>query len=159
MRVIALWNPITKKHVLFLTNANIKKLPLHLIGQIYRLRWQIELIFKELKSFTELRKFLTGSEHIVRGFIWAAFCALLIRRFLLTCAQQFTHIVLSFHKAAISSRTFMLDFIRCALDRFIRLHRCLIALFDYLCSTMHFSNPQRPSSFQTAGLELTTMRA
>ena len=159
LRVIALWNPITKKHVLFLTNADIKKLPLHIVGQIYRLRWQIELIFKELKSFTELRKFLTGSEHIVRGFIWAAFCALLIRRFLLTCAQQFTHIVLSFYKAAISSRTFMLDFIRCALHRFTGLHRCLVALFDYLCLTMHFSNPQRRSSFQIAGLELTTIRA
>lgn len=150
---------MTKKHVLFLTNADIKKLPLHIIGQIYRLRWQIELIFKELKSFSELRKFLTGNEHIVRGFIWAAFCALLIRHFLVGCAQKFTPIVLSFHKAAISSRTFMLDFTRCALDRFIGLHQCLITLFDYLCSTMHFSNPQRLSSFDLANLQVTTMGA
>ena len=113
MRVIALWNPVTKKHVLFLTNADTKKLPLRTIGQIYRLRWQIELTFKELKSFTELCKFLTGNANIVQGFIWAAFCALLIRRFIVACAQEFTPIVLSFHKAAISSRMFMLDFTRC----------------------------------------------
>ena len=157
--MIALWNPITKKHVLFLTNADVKKLPLRIIGKIYRVRWQIELIFKELKSYTELRKFLTGNENIVQGFIWTAFCALLIRRFIVSCAQKFTDIVLSFHKAAISSRTFMLDFTSCALNRFIGLHRCLIGILDYLCSIMHFSNPHRRSSFQIAGLEVETMRA
>ena len=154
MRVIALWNPLTKKHILFLTNANLKKLPLRTIGQIYRLRWQIELTFKELKSFTELRKFLTGNANIVQGFIWAAFCALLIRRFIVACAREFTPIVLSFHKAAISARTFMLDFTRCVLKRFTGLKQCLKDIFDYIASTMHLSNPQRRSSFDLAGLKI-----
>ena len=154
MRVIALWNPVTKKHVLFLTNANVKKLPLRTLGQIYRLRWQIELTFKELKSFTELRKFLTGNANIVQGFIWAAFCALLIRRFIVACAQEFTPIVLSFHKAAISSRTFMLDFTRCVLKRFIGFKKCLKDILDYIASTMHLSNPQRRCSFDLAGLKV-----
>lgn len=155
--MIALWNPVTRKHVLFLTNADVKKLPLRTIGQIYRLRWQIELTFKELKSFTELRKFLTGNANIVQGFIWAAFCALLIRRFLVACAQEFTDIVLSFHKAAVSSRTFMPDFTRCVLNRFIGLKQCLRDILEYLSSTMHFSNPQRRSSFQLAGVKVKTM--
>ena len=141
---------------MFLTNADTKKLPLRTIGQIYRLRWQIELTFKELKSFTELRKFLTGNANIVQGFIWAAFCALLIRRFIVACAQEFTDMVLSFHKAAISSRTFMLDFTRCVLNRFIGLNQCLISILDYLSSTMHLSNPQRRSSFNLAGLKVKT---
>ena len=154
MRVIALWNPVTKRHVLFLTNANVKKLPLHSIGRIYRLRWQIELIFKELKSFTQLRKFLSGNANIVQGFIWAAFCALLIRRFIVACAQEFTPVVLSFHKAAISSRTFMLDFTRCVLKRFIGLKQCLKDILAYIASTMHLSNPQRRTSFDLAGLKV-----
>jgi hypothetical protein len=152
LRVIALWNPVTKRHVLFLTNANIKKLPLRIAGQIYRLRWQIELVFKELKSFSELRKFLTGNANIVQGFIWAAFCALLIRRFLVATAQQFTDDVLSFHKAAVSSRTFMPDFIRCALNRFSGLNQCLADIIDYVASTMLFSNPHRRSSYHLAGV-------
>lgn len=150
--MIALWNPVTKRHVLFLTNANVKKLPLRIVGQIYRLRWQIELVLKELKSFSELRKFLTGNANIVQGFIWAAFCALLIRRFIVASAQQFTDDVLSFHKAAVSSRTFMLDFIRCALNRFAGLHQCLIDIFDYMASTMLFPAPHRRSSYQLAGV-------
>jgi hypothetical protein len=157
LRVIALWNPVTKKHVLFLTNADVKKLPLRSIGRIYRLRWQIELTFKELKSFSELRKFLTGNANIVQGFVWASFCALLIRRFIVGCAQDFTDIVLSFHKAAISSRTFMLDFIRCVLNRFTGLKQCLTDILEYLSSTMHLSNPQRRSSLQLAGITVKTM--
>ncbi len=145
---------MTQKHVLFLTNAHVKKLPLHTMGQIYRLRWQIELTFKELKSFTELRKFLSGNAHIVQGFIWAAFCALLVRRFIVACAQEFTPIVLSFHKAAISSRTFMLDFTRCALKRFVGLKQCLRDILDYIASTMHLSNPHRRCSFDLAGLKI-----
>lgn len=156
MRVIALWNPATNRHVLFLTNANVKKLPLRAIGQIYRLRWQIELTFKELKSFSELREFLTGNANIVQGFIWAAFCALLIRRFIVACAQEFTDMVLSFHKAAISSRTFMLDFTRCVFKRFIGLKQCLRDILDYIASTMRLSNPQRRSSFDLAGLKVNT---
>jgi hypothetical protein len=123
------------------------------------LRWQIELVFKELKSHTELRKFLTGNDNIVQGFIWAAFCGLLIRCFLVSCAQQFTDIVLSFHKAAISARVFMLEFATCALNRFVGLKNCLIQIIEYLCSIMHFSNPQRRSSFQNTDLQVETMRA
>ena len=156
LRVIALWNPVTKKHVLFLTNADVKRLPLRTIGQIYRLRWQIELTFKELKSFSELREFLRGNANIVQGFIWTAFCAFLIRRFIVTCAQEFTEMVLSFHKTAISSRTFMLDFTRCVLKRFIGLKQCLTGILEYLSTTMHISNPQRPSSFQLAVLKVKT---
>ena len=152
LRLIALWNPVTREHILFLTNADTKKLPLATIGQVYRLRWQIELIFKELKSFSELRKFLTGNANIVQGLIWTAFCALLIRRFLVASAQQFTDLRLSFHKAASSARTFMPSFIRCALDKFSHLHQCLLDIFDYVASTMLFSNRHRRSSFLLAGV-------
>jgi hypothetical protein len=61
------------------------------------------------------------------------------------------------HKAAISSRTFMLDFTRYAFDKFVGLRQCLMAIFDYLCSTMRFSNPQRRSSFELAALQVTTL--
>lgn len=152
LRVIALWNPRTKQHVLFLTNARTDQLSLKTIGKIYRLRWQIELLFKELKSHTELRKFLTANHNIVAGFIWAAFCALFIRRFLVSTAQKISGKKLSFHKAAISARNFMPEFIACALKKFAGLKQYLLDIFPYIESTMLFSNPHRRSAFQLAGV-------
>lgn len=45
------------------------------ISDGYRLRWQAELLFKEWKSYANLRAFDTSSEHIAEGLIWAALCA------------------------------------------------------------------------------------
>ena len=154
LRLIALWNPASKKHVLLLTNTDQAVLDLTAIGRLYRLRWQIELLFKELKSHTELRKFLTANEHIAEGFIWAALCALIIRRFLLASAQSLSGKKLSFHKAAISARCFIPQFIACALSRFENLRECLEQIFAFLTQNMFFSNPRRPCALQRAGLIL-----
>lgn len=154
LRVIALWNRQTKKHVLFLTNTSGEQLSLKEVGKLYRLRWQIELFFKELKSHTELRKFLTGNHNIAEGFIWAALCALLIRRFLVATVQQISGKRLSFHKAAISARTFMPEFIACALFKFHDLGHCLLNTFRYIQKTMTFSNPHKLSALQLAGVIL-----
>jgi Transposase DDE domain len=152
LRVIALWNPRTKKHVIFLTNTSAQQLSAKTVGKLYRLRWQIELLFKELKSHTELRKFLTANANIAEGFIWAAFCALFIRRFLVSTAQKISGQRLSFHKAAISARNFIPEFIACALKKFAGLKQYLLDAFTYIQSTMFFSNPQRQSALQLAGI-------
>lgn len=152
LRLIALWNPHTKKHVFLLTNTIHQQLSAQQVGRLYRLRWQIELLFKELKSYTELRRFLTANHRIAEGFIWAALCALAIRRFLVASAQKLLNKKLSFHKAAISARTFMPEFISCALHEFYRLKQCLQRIFEYIQRTMLFSNPRRSSALQLAGL-------
>jgi IS4 transposase len=38
----------------------------------YRLRWQIELMFKEWKSHANLQAFTTEKASIVEGFIWGS---------------------------------------------------------------------------------------
>ncbi|MFC0179987.1 transposase [Thorsellia kenyensis] len=39
------------------------------ILSLYGLRWQIELFFKELKSFFSLKKVSTGNTHIIKMLI------------------------------------------------------------------------------------------
>ncbi|WP_319928858.1 transposase [Xenorhabdus santafensis] len=46
---------------------------------IYRCRWQIELLFKELKSHTNWHEFTTRQETLVTGLIWLSLLALLLR--------------------------------------------------------------------------------
>lgn len=57
------------------------------IVRLYRLRWQVELAFKEWKSYANLHALQTEHPAIVEGFIWASLCAALIKRALAHWAQ------------------------------------------------------------------------
>ncbi len=59
-----------------------------LVTQLYRFRWQIELCFKEWKSYANLHKFDTANAHIAEGLIWASLCAAILKRFLAHAAQR-----------------------------------------------------------------------
>lgn len=59
-----------------------------LVGRLYRFRWQIELCFKEWKSYANLHKFDTANPHIAAGLIWASLCAAILKRFLAHAAQR-----------------------------------------------------------------------
>lgn len=50
---------------------------------IYRCRWQVELLFKELKSDTNWRRsFATGQQAIMKGLVRGSLLALIIRRYI-----------------------------------------------------------------------------
>jgi len=57
--------------------TNLPRTPfsLDLVSRLYRFRWQVELLFKEWKSYANLHKFDTANEHIAAGLIWASLCA------------------------------------------------------------------------------------
>jgi hypothetical protein len=59
-----------------------------LVGRLYRFRWQIELYFKEWKSYANLHQFDTANPHIAAGLIWASLCAAVLKRFLAHAAQR-----------------------------------------------------------------------
>lgn len=69
------------------TNLSRSPFSLALIAKLYRFRWQIELLFKEWKSYANLHKFDTANEHIASGLIWASLCAAVLKRFLAHAAQ------------------------------------------------------------------------
>jgi hypothetical protein len=70
------------------TNLDRKRFPLALVGKLYRFRWQVELVFKEWKSYANLHRFDTANEYIVEGMIWAALCAAVLKRFFAHAAQR-----------------------------------------------------------------------
>lgn len=69
------------------TNLPRTVFSLALVSRLYRFRWQIELLFKEWKSYANLHKFNTANEHIAAGLIWASLCAAVLKRFLAHAAQ------------------------------------------------------------------------
>jgi hypothetical protein len=62
-----------------------------LVARLYRCRWQIELCFKEWKSYANLHKFGTSTPHLAEGLIWASVCAAILKRFLAHAAQRVGH--------------------------------------------------------------------
>jgi hypothetical protein len=47
----------------------------------YYLRWQVELLLKEWKSYANLRAFDTANPDIVEGLIWASIIAAALKGF------------------------------------------------------------------------------
>jgi len=70
--------------------TNLPRTPfsLDLVARLYRFRWQIELCFKEWKSYANLHQFDTANAHIAEGLIWAGLCAAVLKRFLAHAAQR-----------------------------------------------------------------------
>ena len=86
------------------TNLDRKRFPLELVAKLYRFRWQVELCFKEWKSYANLHRFDTANEHIAEGLIWASLCAACLKRFLAHAAQIVGGIPISTRRVAMCAR-------------------------------------------------------
>ena len=82
-RVVGVRNEDADDYHRYITNqAREEFLPADL-GTIYRCRWEVELLFRELKTQYELDEFDTSDEHVVRILLYAALLSLLVSRDLL----------------------------------------------------------------------------
>ncbi len=79
-RVVRRWFAEEKRFCIWLTNLPSGTYTADDIMAIYRCRWQVELLFKELKSHTNWQRFVTAQKAIVDGLIWASLLSLIIRR-------------------------------------------------------------------------------
>jgi hypothetical protein len=92
-RVIGFWSPIGKQYHWYVTNLAA---PAKLIYPLYRLRWQIELIFKSLKATFRLADFTTANTNIIHVLLFAALIATVI-------AHPIAFILAEEHKACMDA--------------------------------------------------------
>jgi Transposase DDE domain len=100
LRLILSWNPRTKSFCYFLTNLPPKRYPLEVVCRAYKWRWQVELLFKEWKSYANLHAFDTAKVAIVAGLIWTAIAAAALKRFLAYMTQLLAEVPMSTRKVA-----------------------------------------------------------
>jgi len=103
LRLIVSWNPETKCCAYLLTNLSQDRYTISMICLGYKLRWQVELLFKEWKSYTNLHKFDTEKETIAEALIWASLAASAMKRFLAHAAEHLLEVVISTRKASMPS--------------------------------------------------------
>jgi hypothetical protein len=87
LRLVLVWNDHARDHMRLATNLVRRDFRAHAIRCLYRLRWQVELLFKEWKSYANLRPYCTRKAPIAEGLVWAALCAALLKRLLAHAAQ------------------------------------------------------------------------
>jgi diacylglycerol kinase len=80
LRRIEVWVEETQSTIAFVTNNF--KLAASTIADIYRDRWQIELLFKAIKQSLRIKTFIGTSENAVQTQIWTALIAMLLMRYL-----------------------------------------------------------------------------
>ena len=100
LRLIISWNPRTKSFCYFLTNLPATRYPLEVICRAYTWRWQVELLFKEWKSYANLHAFDTTKVAIVEGLMWTAIAAAALKRFLAHLTQRLAEVPISTRKVA-----------------------------------------------------------
>jgi IS4 transposase len=79
-RLVAVYNPEAEEHHLYLTNISQSILNASDIAAVYAARWEVELIFKELKSRYELDHIRTKSSYAIEALIWISILTLLVSR-------------------------------------------------------------------------------
>jgi len=82
-RAIGFWNPCEKCYHWYLTNLEA---PAHLIYPLYRLRWQIELVFKAVKQSLNANRLTSNNSNIIESLLLASIAAHLASHTILNLA-------------------------------------------------------------------------
>jgi len=99
-RLVVRWNGEKGKWVFIITNLERIEFSLSEVLQAYRLRWQIELLFKEVKSYGGWHRFNTKSMTLVFSLILLSFVVATLKRYLAHAAQSDIEVEISTHKVA-----------------------------------------------------------
>jgi len=88
LRVVGLLNRETGEYHLYVTNVPVDKLAAEDVGAKYSLRWQVELLFKELKSNYRLEDMPSSKTVVVETLLYAAFLTMVVSRRLLALVRR-----------------------------------------------------------------------
>lgn len=116
LRRVVFWDDVNKRVFVYITN--LFEMRADLIAALYKIRWQIETLFKQIKQNFPLKYFLGDNENAIKIQIWCA----LIANLLLTVVQKSVR-----RKWAFSN-----------IVSFCKLH-----LFNYIHLIRFFENPER----------------
>ncbi len=162
LRMVLLWIPSRKQYLSLVTNVPRRVLSARQVIAAYRLRWQVELVFKEWKSYANLHKFSSANPWLVEGLIWASLCAAALKRTVAHASHRTgTRTPISTRIVAMCAPFFLPDLLRCALRAFQSLEAVLQRIFEYLWANAARAHPHRDKTHgrMRVGLEYVGVKA
>jgi IS4 transposase len=91
LRLVGVKNAETGRYHLYVTNVPAERLTAEQVARVYTGRWQIELVFKEMKSHYGLEGVPSRKPHIVEALLYATLVTLVVSRRLLRAVRQALH--------------------------------------------------------------------
>ena len=88
LRLVGVRNEDTGRYHLYVTNIPPERLTAEQVARVYAGRWQIELLFKEMKSHYRLEDLPSRKPHIVEALLYATLVTLVVSRRLLRAVRQ-----------------------------------------------------------------------
>src|SRR5262245_9698035 len=115
-----------------------------MICRAYNWRWQVELLFKEWKSYANLHAFDTAKVAIGAGVIWAAIAAAALKRLLAHPTQLIAGVAMSTRKAALCVTYVLSDIVQALkTSHGASLDDALLSAVTYLACHARRAHPQR----------------
>ena len=71
-RVVAVLNKETGDYHIYMTNIPVERLSAEDIASLYVARWEIEMVFKELKSYYRMDQIDSANQDIIKSLIWVS---------------------------------------------------------------------------------------
>jgi IS4 transposase len=88
LRLVGVRDAASGEYHLYLTNIGPERLSAEEIAQVYAARWQIELLFKELKSHYRIEDLPSSKREVVEALVYAAILTLVVSRTLLHAIRR-----------------------------------------------------------------------
>lgn len=144
LRLIVRWNPDNNEPCIIATNLAREHYTADTILRLYRLRWQIELLFKEYKSYARLRAFRTDDPNIAEGLVWAAVAAATLQRFMAHLTQHVHAVEISTQKTAKAASAALSDLFKTLVtQRKPPIDKAFKAALNYLANNAQRAHPRR----------------
>lgn len=87
-RLVAVRNTETKHYHLYITNVPAERLSAEDIAKVYTLRWEIEILFRQLKSQFRLEDISSANENVVHALLYATLITLAVSKAFLHALQK-----------------------------------------------------------------------
>lgn len=152
-RIIASWDKRHQRHGYLITTLSRDQFSAQEIQQYYALRWQVELLFKELKSYCCLSTFSTENAHIVRTLIWSSILVMLLKRYMALATSAFHRVAVSTQKTQRSAMTWMHNWVG-ALTGKVSMDYAMERITSFLSSSAIRAHPKRDKGSLSMRLRL-----